>query len=107
MRRDMDEVYKSDPITMGHLFENFIACEIMKNTAGRHEYDVTVFRTQDNKEVDFVVERRNGDAIGIEVKLSGSVAGGDISSLKLLQDSLGDKLHCNGFPQLILFSQVL
>jgi predicted AAA+ superfamily ATPase len=91
LRRDMDEVYKSDPVTMGHLFENFVACEVMKNTSGTHEYDVTVFRTQDNKEVDFVVEKRNGDAIGIEVKLSGSVSRGDITSLRLLQDSLGDK----------------
>jgi predicted AAA+ superfamily ATPase len=91
LRRDMDEIYSGDPVTMGHLFENFAACEIMKNTAGRHEYDVTVFRTQDNKEVDFVVEKRNGDAIGIEVKLSGSVSGGDISGLRLLQEALGDK----------------
>jgi predicted AAA+ superfamily ATPase len=56
MRRDMDEIYKTDPVTMGHLFENFTACEVMKNTAGKHEYDVTVFRTQDNKEVDFMVK---------------------------------------------------
>ncbi|GHV79761.1 ATPase [Spirochaetia bacterium] len=91
LRRDMDEVYKSDPVTMGHLFENFIACELMKNITGAHEYDLSVFRTQDNKEVDFVVEKRNGDTLGIEVKLSGSISGGDISSLRLLQDSLGDK----------------
>ncbi|GHV90516.1 ATPase [Spirochaetia bacterium] len=91
LRRDMDEIYSSDPVTMGHLFENFAACEVMKNTAGRHEYDVTVFRTQDNREVDFVVEKHNGDAIGIEVKLSGSVSSGDITNLKMLQDSLGNK----------------
>jgi predicted AAA+ superfamily ATPase len=91
LRRDMDEIHKSDPVTMGHLFENFAAGEIMKNTVGTHEYDVTVFRTQDNKEVDFVVENRNGEAIGIEVKLSGSISSGDISSLKLLRDSMGDK----------------
>jgi predicted AAA+ superfamily ATPase len=91
LRRDMDEIYSGDPVTMGHLFENFVACELMKNTAGRHEYDITVFRTQDNKEVDFVVEKRNGDAIGIEVKFSGAVSGGDISGLRLLQEVLGDK----------------
>jgi predicted AAA+ superfamily ATPase len=91
LRRDMDEIYAGDPVNMGHLFENFIASEIMKNTAGTHNYDLTVFRTQDNKEVDFVVEKHNGDAIGIEVKLSGSISGGDIASLRLLQDSLGDK----------------
>jgi predicted AAA+ superfamily ATPase len=91
LRRDMNEIYSNDPVTMGHLFENFVACELMKNTAGRYEYDVTVFRTQDNKEVDFVVEKSNGDAIGIEVKLSGSVSSGDIASLLLLREALGDK----------------
>ncbi|GMO28289.1 MAG: ATP-binding protein [Termitinemataceae bacterium] len=91
MRRDIDTIYKSDPVTMGHLFENFVACEVMKNIAGKYEYDVTFFRTQDNKEVDFVVEKHNGDAIGIEVKLSGTVSNDDMSNLKLLQESLGSK----------------
>jgi hypothetical protein len=29
MQRDLNEVYKNDKTTMGHLFENFIAAEII------------------------------------------------------------------------------
>ncbi|GMO48863.1 MAG: ATP-binding protein [Termitinemataceae bacterium] len=91
LRRDLGTIYKTDPITMGHLFENFIACEIMKAASCSCEYEVSFFRTSDNKEVDFVIENSNGDVIGIEVKLSGSISPKDLAGLNLLKLGLGDK----------------
>ena len=89
MRRDIREIYERDRITMGHIFENFIAAEIMKNAAPLADVTVSHFRTSDQKEVDFVIEKSNGDAIGIEVKLESVPDKHDFAGLKLLKEALG------------------
>jgi predicted AAA+ superfamily ATPase len=91
MRRDLKELYEHDRITMGHVFENFIASEIMKNTAPLADAEVSHFRTSDQKEVDFVIEKNNGDTIGIEVKLDGAPDNHDFAGIKLLKEALGNK----------------
>jgi predicted AAA+ superfamily ATPase len=91
MRRDLREVYENDRTVMGHVFENFAACEIMKNLSSLPDIEVSHFRTSDQKEVDFVLEKANGDAIGIEVKLQGSPDKHDFATLKLLREALGNK----------------
>jgi predicted AAA+ superfamily ATPase len=89
MKRDLREIYRNDRITMGRLFENFIATEIMKNASSLTDASVSHFRTSDNKEVDFVIERTNGDTVGIEVKLDGSPDAHDFYGLKLLKEAVG------------------
>jgi predicted AAA+ superfamily ATPase len=91
MRRDLGDIYENDRITMGHVFENFIAGEIMKNTAPLTDLEVSHFRTADQKEVDFVIEKPNGDTIGIEVKLERVPDKHDFAGLKLLQEATGAK----------------
>ncbi len=91
MRRDLREIFREDRITMGRLFENFIATEIMKNVSAAADMDVYHFRTSDNKEVDFVIEKYNGDILGIEVKLSKTVHISDFSGLKVLKEIAGNK----------------
>jgi predicted AAA+ superfamily ATPase len=91
MRRDLREVYENDRTVMGHVFENFVACEIMKNLSSLPDVEVSHFRTSDQKEVDFVLEKANGDALGIEVKLQGSPDKHDFATLKLLREALGNK----------------
>jgi predicted AAA+ superfamily ATPase len=91
MRRDIREIYKNKESIMGHLFENFIASEIMKNTCYLPNVTVSHFRTTDNKEVDFVIERAQGDTIGIEVKLDSVVNENDFKGLKVLRKVVGEK----------------
>jgi len=63
----------------------------MKNISSVKDVEVSHFRTSDSKEVDFVLEKYNGDTIGVEVKLSGSIDTKDIRGLKVLKEAVGDK----------------
>ena len=92
LRRELKEIYKSDRITMGRLFENFIACEIMKNASSFSDLDVSHFRTSDQKEVDFVLEKKEG-VIGIEVKLNSAPDKHDFAGLKLLKEATGARFR--------------
>ena len=93
MQRDMKEMYKNDKTVMGHLFENFIATEIMKAAKSLGSLSVSHFNPAQNqgKEVDFVIERQNGDAIGIEVKLDGTINAKDWENMTALQATLGER----------------
>jgi predicted AAA+ superfamily ATPase len=91
LRRDLRDIYANDRITMGRLFENFIATEIMKNAVALPDIPVSHFRTSDQKEVDFVLEKTNGDTIGIEVKLDSTPDNHDFYGLRLLKEAVGDK----------------
>jgi predicted AAA+ superfamily ATPase len=91
MQRDLNEVYKNDKTTMGHLFENFVAAEIMK--AAKGAFTVSHFNPVQNqgREVDFVVESPNGQAMGIEVKLDGTINDKDWANMIALSDTLGSR----------------
>jgi predicted AAA+ superfamily ATPase len=88
LRRNLDDIYQNDRITMGHIFENFIAAEILKNQLPDSE--LSHFRTSDQKEVDFVLEKE-GKVIGIEAKLDSVPDKKDFASLKLLKEAVGDR----------------
>jgi predicted AAA+ superfamily ATPase len=89
-RRDMREIYKNDRATMGHLFENFIASEVMKNASSIADIEVSYFNTG-VEEVDFAIEKSNGDTIGIEVKLDSTLTQKDFDNLFVMQKTLGKK----------------
>jgi len=94
MRRDIREVFEKDRPLMGHLFENFIASEIMKLTGilpGK--FYVSHFNPVrgDGKETDFVIENDSGEAIAIEVKLDSSINAKDFANLELCRNTIGDK----------------
>ena len=93
LQRDMEEVYKSDPATMGHIFENFIATEIMKAANSLGPYSVSHYNPvqYQGNEVDFIVENPKGEAIGIEVKLSGTIDDNDTKNMRALNETLGSK----------------
>ena len=94
MRRDIIDVFEIDRPLMGHLFENFVASEIMK-LAGilPGKFYVSHFNPVrgDGKETDFVVENDAGEAIAIEVKLDSSLNAKDFENLELCRDTIGDK----------------
>lgn len=78
-----------NPAAFGRVLENFVASELMKQTAMIPDGTLYHYRTNDNREVDFVIERRNGHIIGIEVKASDSVSTEDFSGLKILKEQSG------------------
>jgi len=89
----MDEINKNDNITMGHIFENFIATEIMKAAKSLGPLSVSHFNPVQNQgnEVDFVIENSNGEAMAIEAKLAGTVNEKDWANMIVLKDTLGNK----------------
>jgi predicted AAA+ superfamily ATPase len=91
MRRDIGEIFQNDRTAMGHLFENYVATEIMKRLSSLPGYGVFHFRTADRKELDFVIERGNGDILGIEAKLSDSLEDRDFNGLKFLRETVGEQ----------------
>jgi len=78
----------------GHILENFVATELLKqiNTAPIHLYH---FRTQSQQEVDFVLERSDGQLLGIEVKAKSKIDAGDLRGLLALRELAKDKF-CRG-----------
>jgi len=90
LRRKLKEIYNNDRTAMGHLFENFVATEIIKNAASISGLEISHFRTSDQKEVDFVLEKDN-EVIGIEVKLNSTPNANDFNGLKLLREAVKDR----------------
>jgi predicted AAA+ superfamily ATPase len=91
MRRDIKDIYSNDRENMGHVFENFIATEIMKNVASYEKIEVSHFNPIKGKEVDFVLEKKNGNTIGIEVKLGAILSDKDFTNMQILKKVIGDK----------------
>jgi len=90
LKRDINDIYANDRNVMGHLFENFIATEIIKNAFLMPNLEVSHFRTSDQKEVDFVLEK-DGKVVGIEVKLNSSPSAHDFGGLKILKEAVGKR----------------
>jgi len=94
MRRDIQDIHKNDPSLMGHIFENFIATEIMKSisvSSGKNYVSHFNPVRGDGKETDFIIEKDNGDTIAIEVKLDSSLNGNDFKNLELCRTVIGSK----------------
>jgi len=93
MRRDIKNVFEKDRQLMGHLFENFVASEIMKSTSVLSgKFYVSHFNPVrgEGKETDFVIENDAGEAVAIEVKLDSSLNAKDFGNLELCRDTIGD-----------------
>ena len=93
MRRDIRNVFEKDRQLMGHLFENFIAAEIMKSIGVLPgKFYVSHFNPVrgEGKETDFVIENDAGEAVAIEVKLDSSLNAKDFVNLELCRDTIGD-----------------
>lgn len=84
----------NDGTLAGGIFETFAVTEIVRQAAcGELAHDLMLhhYRDQPGNEVDLVLERRNGNVVGIEVKASASPRPRDAAGLKLLRDRLGDR----------------
>ncbi|MEB4591519.1 ATP-binding protein [Candidatus Thiothrix sp. Deng01] len=72
----------------GGLVETFVLGELLKHLAFSHQrLTLWHYRTQNNIEVDFILENRSGNLTGIEVKASATVDAKDFKGLKHLQET--------------------
>jgi uncharacterized protein len=78
----------------GNLYESFVIVELLK-AASWADTDVTPFHWRDRsgREVDLLLERRDGDVAALECKLSTSVGEHDFRHLAHLRDRLGDRFR--------------
>lgn len=85
----ISDLKKNNPTLFGMILENFVASELMKQLNLGIDGKLYHFRTQDNIEIDFVIEKRNGNLIGIEVKSKETIKPEDFKALKILQEQTG------------------
>lgn len=90
MKRSLEDLYANDARSFGHVFENFVATELLKS-AKSNNVELSHYRTQAQKEADFVLENSNGDIVGIEVKSSSNIDKKYLSGLLELKELTGDK----------------
>lgn len=74
----------------GALLESFVAMELVR-MAPLADKPVTLqhFRDRRQREVDIVIERYDGDIVGVEVKATATPAASDFAGLRYLRDALG------------------
>jgi len=83
-----------DPQEMGHVLENFIVSELKKQqTWCQDRVSLHHFRTASQIEVDVVLERSDGQIVGIEVKSNSHVDRHDIKGLECLRAETGSSWH--------------
>jgi len=79
----LDSSRLSEHTLSGRILETFVLMEIRKQQGwSREQPAVSHYRTSSGREVDFVLEQRAGNCVGIEVKASGTVRPGDFAGLQ-------------------------
>lgn len=77
---------------IGAVLESYVYGELLKLAAwAQQDYQVLTFRTTTQAEVDFVLENRRGEVVGIEVKAAASFQMVDFSGLKKLAVQAGER----------------
>lgn len=77
---------------LGNLVETFVATELVKILADQDRgIALRHFRDRDGREIDFILESRDGRVTGIEVKATSTPSGKDFRHLIWLRDRLGDR----------------
>jgi len=83
---NVDDIAASKPDLFGHILENFVATELLKQlNISDTKAELHHFRTSDDKEVDFVLEKPDGSVFAIEVKKSESVNIHDFKGIKAFE----------------------
>ena len=86
------ESVESGHAAVGPLFESFAAVEIMRQSNFLDD-PVRLFhyRDRDQREVDLIIERRDGSIAAVEIKAAASINSRDTRGLKYLREKLGKK----------------
>ena len=86
----IDDIAVAKPELFGHLVENFVATELLKQLSNSDiKAELYHFRTSDGKEVDFILERPDGAVLAIEVKRSETVIMEDFKGIKTFRELAG------------------
>jgi uncharacterized protein len=81
-----------DDTISGMLFKSFVAMELLRQAEWQPEpVKLSHYRDKDGREVDLILERRDGTVIGVHVKAAASVKPSDFRGLRRIRDALGDK----------------
>lgn len=89
------EQLQTTPNLLGHIFENFVVMECVKQaTWSKISPMLSHYRQEGEKgtEVDIVLESF-GKVVGIEIKLSSVIRSDDVKGLKSLKDLVGDAFY--------------
>lgn len=91
---DAESLLEPGHPALGGLLETFVFSELLKLSSFAHRH-VTVrhYRDREKREVDFILERRDGSVVGIEVKASATPKSEDAKHLRWLRDKLGDRFR--------------
>lgn len=80
--------------TVGQLIEAFVCQELRKQISwSLSQPSLYYYRTAAGREVDFVLEHRDGRIVGVEVKAAAHVRQDDLSGLDDLADTAGRRFH--------------
>lgn len=103
---DVDALARPGAVAASPLLETFVAGEVARQlTWSGTDTRLFHWRDRDGAEVDLVIERANGDVVGIEVKASVDTQAEDFRGLRYLRDRLGDQfvagyvVHCGRQPR--------
>lgn len=81
-----------DANLFGHYLENFVLLELVKLISFSSEiYQIYYLRTASGGEVDFIIEKSNGDIMAVEVKSGSLVDKKSFKNIEMLRDALGKK----------------
>ncbi len=81
-----------EPQILGHILENFVMQELFKQaTWSQIRPQIYYYRTTAGKEIDFILENRAGEIVGIEVKATATVKMDDFNGILELKEVLGKK----------------
>lgn len=87
--------FDSDKI--GKLIETFIFNELsVQVDYSDHEYHLYHYRDREKREIDFIIEKRNGSLLGIEIKAGSVVNKDSFKHLKWFKDNLAKKKNFVG-----------
>ena len=81
-----------DGSVYGMAFETFVAMELRRQIAWQNNAPrLFHYRDRDGREVDVVLERRDGSVVAVEVKTAASASASDFRGLRHLRDKLGSR----------------
>lgn len=87
---NLEDIATNKPDLFGHVLENYFATELTKLlTFSDIKAQLYHFRTSDDKEVDFILEKPDGTVFAIEIKKSESVDKHDFKGIKVFAELVG------------------
>lgn len=81
-----------DGAVAGTMLESFVAMELLRQAdCADRPVQLFHYRDKQQREVDVIIERHDGDLVGIEVKASATPSTADFTGLRYLRDKLGPR----------------